>query len=73
VIGEGIKTSSKPDHRAARGAARIDRRPAENSFFHGVELEARSECAAERFTVGGPEGPPLPPRVHPRVRALYRG
>lgn len=49
AIGEESKTSSKPDSRAAHGAARIDRGPAENSFFHGVELEARSEYAPDRL------------------------
>jgi hypothetical protein len=48
VISEGRKTSSKRDSRAAHGAARIDRGPVKNSFFHVVELEAGSEYAAER-------------------------
>jgi len=51
VISEEDKTSSKPDCRAAHGAARIDRDLAENSFFHGVELEARSEYAADRTPI----------------------
>ena len=40
VISEVGKTSSKHDGRAAHGAARVDRRHAESSFFHVVELEA---------------------------------
>ena len=49
AISEDEKTSSKPDCRAAHGAARIDRNEAENSIFRGVELEAWSEYAAARL------------------------
>jgi len=34
--------------RAAHGAARVEESPAEDSFFHVVELEAVNEYAAER-------------------------
>jgi len=48
VISEDGKTSPKRDRRAAHGAARIDRGPAQDSFFHVVELEAGSEHAVDR-------------------------
>jgi hypothetical protein len=49
AISEDGKTISKPERRAARGAARIDRGAAENSFFRVVEPEAGSEYAADRL------------------------